>query len=100
MRKLLLSAVLGLASLGFTLAAPTQAQAPADGGTAQTVAYRGWRGGWGGWNRGYYRGYYRPYWGGYNRGWYGRGYYGGYYPYSSYYYGGYSPYGAGFSFWW
>jgi hypothetical protein len=88
MRSMILSLMLGLGVLGFSLAAPTQAKAedPASTGNGDTqlvrwYGHRGW-GGWGGY--GYNRGY--PY-----GGWYG-GYSNYYYPR---YYGGYSPWGYG-----
>jgi len=98
MRSVMLSLILGLGTMGLSLAAPTAAKADDSRGAAVTsdtvpVAYH-WRGGYWG-NRGFYRGY-----GGY--GLYG-GY--GYYPYGGYggfysprYYGGYYPRGYGYGF--
>ena len=95
MRSMILSLMLGLGVLGFSLAAPTQAKADDHRGPAYTSnsdrQLVHWRGGWGGYGRSYY-----PGWGGYGyyRGFgypYG-GWYGGYYPR---YYGGYYPWGYG-----
>ncbi len=101
MRSLILSLMMGLGVLGFSLAAPTQAKADehrgpdyASKGDTQLVYWHGHRGwGWGGY--GYYRGYGYPY-GGYGRyrSFYYPRYYGGYYPwgygvrpYYNFYYG-------------
>jgi hypothetical protein len=109
MRSMILSLMLGLGVLGFSLATPTQAKAddhrgPAFASNSDTQLVH-WRGGWG-WG-GYGRSYY-PGWGGYGyyRGFgypYG-GWSGGYYPR---YYGGYYPWGYGArsyyyrpGFWW
>ena len=97
MRSAILSLVLGLGTLGLTLATPTQVKAEGPHGSAFTAnsdtQLVRWHGGWG-W--GGYRSYY-PGWGGYRGyypyggwGWGGRSYY-----YPSYY-GGYSPWGYGY----
>jgi len=100
MRSAILSLVLGLGTLGLTLATPTQVKAQDHHGSAFTAnsdtQLVRWHGGWG-----YGRSYY-PGWGGHGR----YGYYGGY-PYGGWYggsrsyyypryYGGYSPWGYGY----
>jgi hypothetical protein len=98
MRSAILSLIVGLGVLGFSLATPTQAKAdeyrgPAYTSNADTQLVH-WRGGWG-W--GGYRSYY-PGWGGYYRGYYPYGgWYGGYRSYYyPRYYGGYYPWGYGY----
>jgi hypothetical protein len=97
MRALVLSLVLGVATLGFMALTPSQAPAQEWHGNHDTYAVRwgGWRGGWGGWRGGWggLRGgtYWRGGWGGWGGYYPSYGY--GYYPYyGSYYYPGYSSY--------
>lgn len=98
MRSMILSLMLGLGVVGFSLASPAQAKAESpriliSSGRRETQFMHG-RGGWG-W--GHYGRSYQPSWGGYNRG-YGYPYGGwnaGYRGYSPPYYGGYSPWGSG-----